>query len=44
MVNDLDAGAAAAVAEQVDGYAVPGDVSTSGGVHDLIAAAREHLG
>jgi NAD(P)-dependent dehydrogenase (short-subunit alcohol dehydrogenase family) len=44
VVNDSDAEAAAAVAEQVAGYAVPGDVATSGGVHDLIAAAREHLG
>ncbi|MGD0061877.1 MAG: SDR family oxidoreductase [Streptosporangiaceae bacterium] len=44
VVNDLDAEAAAAVAEQVEGYAVPGDISTSRGVHALIAAAREHLG
>jgi NAD(P)-dependent dehydrogenase (short-subunit alcohol dehydrogenase family) len=44
VVNDLGAGAATAVAGQVNGYAVPGDVSTAGGVHDLIAAAREHLG
>ena len=44
VVNDLDAGAAAAVAEQVAGYPVPGDVSTARGVRDLIAAAREHLG
>jgi len=44
VVNDLDAEAAAAVAEQVAGYAVPGDISTSRGVHDLIAAAREQLG
>jgi NAD(P)-dependent dehydrogenase (short-subunit alcohol dehydrogenase family) len=44
VVNDLDAGAAAAVAEQVGGYAVPGDAATEKGVRDLIAAAREHLG
>ncbi|MGD0608313.1 MAG: SDR family oxidoreductase [Streptosporangiaceae bacterium] len=44
VVNDLDAGAAATAAEQVAGYPVPGDVSTAGGVRDLIAAAREHLG
>ncbi len=44
VVNDLDAEAAAAVAGQVAGYAVPGDASTSRGVRDLIAAAREHLG
>jgi NAD(P)-dependent dehydrogenase (short-subunit alcohol dehydrogenase family) len=44
VVNDLDAGAAAAVAEQVGGYAVPGDAATEQGVRALIAAAREHLG
>jgi NAD(P)-dependent dehydrogenase (short-subunit alcohol dehydrogenase family) len=44
VVNDLDAGAAAAVAEQVGGYAVPGDVGTEAGVRSLIAAARGHLG
>jgi NAD(P)-dependent dehydrogenase (short-subunit alcohol dehydrogenase family) len=44
VVNDLDAGAAAAVAEEVAGCPVPGDVSTPRGVHDLIAAAREQLG
>jgi NAD(P)-dependent dehydrogenase (short-subunit alcohol dehydrogenase family) len=44
VVNDLDAGAAATVAEEVAGYPVPGDVSTARGVGDLIAAAREHLG
>jgi NAD(P)-dependent dehydrogenase (short-subunit alcohol dehydrogenase family) len=44
VINDLDADAAAAVAEQTGGYAVPGDVSTEQGVRDLIAAARGHLG
>jgi NAD(P)-dependent dehydrogenase (short-subunit alcohol dehydrogenase family) len=44
VINDLDADAAAAVAEQTGGYAVPGDASTAHGVRDLIAAAREHLG
>ena len=44
VVNDLDAGAAAAVAAQVGGYAVPGDVATEPGVRELIAAARGHLG
>ena len=44
VVNDLDADAAAAVAEQTGGYAVPGDAATEQGVHHLIAAAREHLG
>jgi NAD(P)-dependent dehydrogenase (short-subunit alcohol dehydrogenase family) len=44
VVNDLDADAAAAVAEQIGGYAVPGDVATERGVRDLIAAAGQHLG
>ena len=44
VVNDLDAGAAAAVAAEVGGYAVPGDVATEPGVRELIAAARGHLG
>jgi len=44
VINDLDAEAAAAVAEQTGGYAVPGDASTEQGVRDLIAAAREQLG
>jgi NAD(P)-dependent dehydrogenase (short-subunit alcohol dehydrogenase family) len=44
VVNDLDAGAAQAVARETGGHAVPGDVSTDDGVHALIGAAREHLG
>jgi NAD(P)-dependent dehydrogenase (short-subunit alcohol dehydrogenase family) len=44
VVNDLDAGAATAVAGEIGGYPVPGDVATGQGVRDLIAAAREHLG
>jgi NAD(P)-dependent dehydrogenase (short-subunit alcohol dehydrogenase family) len=44
VVNDLDAGAAAAVAAEIGGYAAPGDVATADGVHDLIAAARGYLG
>jgi NAD(P)-dependent dehydrogenase (short-subunit alcohol dehydrogenase family) len=44
VVNDLDAGAAAAVADEIGGYAVPGDVATEQGVRELIAAARDHLG
>jgi NAD(P)-dependent dehydrogenase (short-subunit alcohol dehydrogenase family) len=44
VVNDLDREAAAAVAAEVGGYAVPGDVATEQGVRDLIAAARGHLG
>ncbi len=44
VINDLDAGAAAEVAQQTGGFAVPGDAATEQGVHDLIAAARGHLG
>jgi NAD(P)-dependent dehydrogenase (short-subunit alcohol dehydrogenase family) len=44
VVNDLDAAAAAVVAGEVGGYAVPGDVATEPGVRELIAAARGHLG
>jgi NAD(P)-dependent dehydrogenase (short-subunit alcohol dehydrogenase family) len=43
VVNDLDA-AAAAVAAEISGFAVPGDAGTAQGVGDLIAAARERLG
>ena len=44
VINDLDASAANAVADETGGYAVPGDAATEQGVHDLIAAARGHLG
>ena len=44
VINDLDAAAAAAVAELTGGYAVPGDAGTEQGVRDLISAARRHLG
>ena len=44
VVNDLDAGAATAVAGEIGGYPVPGDAASEEGVHALIAAAREHLG
>jgi NAD(P)-dependent dehydrogenase (short-subunit alcohol dehydrogenase family) len=44
VVNDLDTGAATAVAGEIGGYAVPGDVGTEQGVRELIAAARGHLG
>ena len=44
VVNDLDAAAAAAVAGEIGGYAVPGDAATEQGVRDLVAAARGHLG
>ncbi|MEV4916752.1 SDR family oxidoreductase [Streptomyces tirandamycinicus] len=44
VINDLDAGAAARVAEEVGGFAVPGDAGAEEGVASLIAAARAHLG
>jgi NAD(P)-dependent dehydrogenase (short-subunit alcohol dehydrogenase family) len=44
VVNDLDLGAAAAVAAEIEGFAVPGDAGTERGVRDLLAAAGEHLG
>jgi NAD(P)-dependent dehydrogenase (short-subunit alcohol dehydrogenase family) len=44
VVNDLDAAAAAAVASQIGGLAVPGDAATADGVQQLITAARSHLG
>jgi NAD(P)-dependent dehydrogenase (short-subunit alcohol dehydrogenase family) len=44
VVNDLDAGAAASVAAEIGGLAVPGDVSAEDGVRALVAAARDHLG
>lgn len=44
VVNDLDADAAAAVAEEIGGTAVPGDAAGVDGVVELIEAARGHLG
>jgi NAD(P)-dependent dehydrogenase (short-subunit alcohol dehydrogenase family) len=44
VVNDLDAAAATAVADEIGGSAVPADVSTEEGVLALVAAAREYLG
>ena len=44
VVNDLDPDAAAAVAAEIDGFAVPGDAGTEQGVRDLLAAAGGHLG
>jgi NAD(P)-dependent dehydrogenase (short-subunit alcohol dehydrogenase family) len=44
VVNDIDPAAAAAVAAEIGGFAVPGDAATEDGVRDLVAAAREHLG
>ncbi len=44
VVNDLDADAAAAVAEEIRGHAVPGDAATDPGVRSLVDAARGRLG
>jgi NAD(P)-dependent dehydrogenase (short-subunit alcohol dehydrogenase family) len=44
VVNDLDAEKAAAVAAEIDGFAVPGDAASAGGVDALLAAATEWLG
>jgi NAD(P)-dependent dehydrogenase (short-subunit alcohol dehydrogenase family) len=44
VVNDLDAAAATAVADEIGGSAVPADVSTEEGVLRLVAAAGEYLG
>jgi NAD(P)-dependent dehydrogenase (short-subunit alcohol dehydrogenase family) len=44
VVNDLDPGAASAVAEELKGLAVPGDAGTDEGVSRLIGAARDFLG
>jgi NAD(P)-dependent dehydrogenase (short-subunit alcohol dehydrogenase family) len=44
VVNDLDPAAAAAVAAETGGLAVPGDAGTDEGVRALVTAARAHLG
>lgn len=44
VVNDADADAARAVAEEIGGYAVPGDAASEAGVGALVGAATEHLG
>lgn len=44
VVNDLDAAAARAVAAEVGGHAVPGDVASGEGVASLLDAARELFG
>jgi len=44
VVNDIDAGAAAAVAASCGGTAAPGDAATEDGVAALIGVAREVLG
>jgi NAD(P)-dependent dehydrogenase (short-subunit alcohol dehydrogenase family) len=44
VVNDLDPGAAAAVATEIAGFAVPGDAGTEQGVAELLEAAVGRLG
>ncbi|MEU0238701.1 SDR family oxidoreductase [Nocardiopsis sp. NPDC006198] len=44
VVNDIDAGAAEAVAAEIGGVAVPGDAASEAGVTALIAEAGAHLG
>lgn len=44
VVNDLDPGAAEAVAAEIGGFAAGGDAGTEQGVRDLIGAAGRHLG
>ncbi|GAB2867238.1 SDR family oxidoreductase [Nocardioides pacificus] len=44
VVNDLDADAAHAVAEEIGGFAAPGDAASEEGVSALVDVAREHLG
>jgi NAD(P)-dependent dehydrogenase (short-subunit alcohol dehydrogenase family) len=44
VVNDLDAEAAGRVAEEIGGYAVPGDAASEKGVAALVDAARARLG
>lgn len=44
VVNDLDGGAARAIAEEIGGLAVPGDAASEDGVADLVRAANEQHG
>jgi NAD(P)-dependent dehydrogenase (short-subunit alcohol dehydrogenase family) len=44
VVNDLDAGAAQAVADELGGIAVPGDMSNEADVQRLVATAWDELG
>jgi NAD(P)-dependent dehydrogenase (short-subunit alcohol dehydrogenase family) len=44
VVNDLDASAATAVADEIGGYPAPGDAASETGVTALIATARDRLG
>lgn len=43
VVNDLDSGAAEAVAAEIGGVAVPGDAASEAGVGALVAEADAHL-
>ena len=44
VVNDLDADAARAVADEIGGHPAAGDAATEAGVVALVDAARRHLG
>ncbi|MFI6327108.1 SDR family oxidoreductase [Micromonospora chersina] len=44
VVNDLDGDAARAVAQEIGGWAAPGDAATEPGVAALVETARGHLG
>jgi NAD(P)-dependent dehydrogenase (short-subunit alcohol dehydrogenase family) len=44
VVNDLDPEAAAQVADEVGGLALPGDAASAEGVRALVDGARDHLG
>ncbi|SCL47935.1 SDR family NAD(P)-dependent oxidoreductase [Micromonospora chersina] len=44
VVNDLDGAAARAVAEEIGGWAAPGDAASEPGVAALVETARGHLG
>jgi NAD(P)-dependent dehydrogenase (short-subunit alcohol dehydrogenase family) len=44
VVNDLDPDATRAVADEIGGYAAPGDAASADGVAALVEAARGHLG
>ncbi|MFG1656375.1 SDR family oxidoreductase [Micromonospora chersina] len=44
VVNDLDGAAARAVAEEIGGWAAPGDAASEQGVAALVETARGHLG
>jgi NAD(P)-dependent dehydrogenase (short-subunit alcohol dehydrogenase family) len=44
VVNDLDAAAAARVAAEIGGHAVPGDAASEEGARALVSAARSELG